>query len=69
MDRRGFLKLAGLGALGAAALPAGWTLLKPGAALASSPAVARGGKRWAMLVDLRKGCPDDCRLCIGACNK
>ena len=24
MDRRGFLKLAGLGALGAAALPAGW---------------------------------------------
>jgi hypothetical protein len=26
MDRRGFLKLAGLGALGAAALPAGWSL-------------------------------------------
>jgi len=68
MDRRGFLKLAGLGALGAAALPAGWSLLKPGEALASTEGTPRGGKRWAMVVDMRKGCPDDCSVCIGACN-
>jgi len=69
MDRRGFLKLAGLGALGAAALPAGWTLLKPGEALAVTTAAAPGAKRWVMVVDLRKSCPDDCRSCVGACNK
>jgi Fe-S-cluster-containing dehydrogenase component len=69
MDRRGFLKLAGLGALGAAALPAGWTLLKPGEALAVTTAAAPGGVRWAMVVDMRKSCPDDCRSCVGACNK
>ena len=32
MDRRGFLKLAGLGTLGVAALPAGWKLVRPGEA-------------------------------------
>jgi len=73
MDRRGFLKLAGLGALGAAALPAGWSLVKPGEALAAlggtvTDAVG-AGRRWAMVVDLRKDCPDGCRECIGACNK
>lgn len=70
MDRRGFLKLAGLGAIGAAGLPAGWTLLKPGEALASAAGGARrGGKRWAMVVDLRTECPDGCRDCIDACDK
>ena len=73
MDRRGFLKLAGLGALGAAALPAGWELVRPGAALALTgggvaTGAVTGGKRWAMVVDMRKGCPDDCRSCIAACN-
>jgi len=73
MDRRGFLKLAGLGALGAAALPAGWSLVKPGEALASLGGtvtdVVTDRRRWAMVVDLRKDCPDGCRECIGACNK
>jgi molybdopterin-containing oxidoreductase family iron-sulfur binding subunit len=69
MDRRGFLKLAGLGALGIAGLPAGWSLVKPGEALASTEGAPRGGKRWAMVVDMRKGCPDDCRKCRAACNK
>ena len=51
----------------AAALPAGWGLVKPGAALASTGGVV-AGRRWAMVVDLRKECPDGCRDCIGACN-
>ena len=70
MDRRGFLKLAGVGALGAAGLPAGWSLLKPGEALASAAAGggAVSGKRWAMVVDMRQGCPDDCRSCVKACH-
>jgi molybdopterin-containing oxidoreductase family iron-sulfur binding subunit len=66
MDRRGFLKLAGLGAIGAAGLR-GYDLLRPGEALALSAPPA-GGKRWAMVVDLTKHCPDGCRDCIGACN-
>ena len=72
MDRRGFLKLASLGALGAAALPAGWSLVKPGEALAALGGTVTGGvvagRRWAMVVDLRKECPEGCRECIGACN-
>lgn len=68
MDRRGFLKLAGLGAAGAAVLPAGWELLRPGAAFASGGGAPVGGKRWAMVVDLRKDCPVGCRDCIAACN-
>ncbi len=72
MDRRDFLKLAGLGALGAAALPAGWSLVKPGEALAALGGTVTGGvvagRRWAMVVDLRKECPAGCRECIEACN-
>ena len=69
MDRRGFLKLAGLGAVGLAGVPAGWQLVWPGEALAATGGGgAAGGKRWAMVVDMRKGCPDDCRSCVGACN-
>ncbi|HEY5998516.1 MAG TPA: 4Fe-4S dicluster domain-containing protein [bacterium] len=68
MDRRGFLRLAGLGALSAAAVPAGWDLLKPGAALAAGAGAPVAGRRYAMVVDARTGCPDGCRDCIGACN-
>ena len=64
MDRRGFLKIAGCGALGAAG-----RLFKPGEALAQEHAGgARGGVRWAMVVDLRKPCPEDCAACSAACH-
>jgi len=67
MDRRGFLKVAGAGALGAAGLAG--RLFAPGEALASEEAgAARGGTRWAMVVDLRKGCPDGCAVCTKACH-
>ena len=68
MDRRGFLRVAGLGALGAGL--AGGRLLAPGEALASEEAgAARGGVRWAMVVDLRKECPDGCAVCTKACHE
>jgi molybdopterin-containing oxidoreductase family iron-sulfur binding subunit len=67
VDRRGFLRIAGLGALGIAGVP-GMRLFKPGEALASTGEGAAGGRRWAMVVDLRKGCPGDCKDCITACH-
>jgi molybdopterin-containing oxidoreductase family iron-sulfur binding subunit len=66
IDRREFLKIAGLGAAGAAALR-GFELLRPGAALAEE-GEARTGRRWAMVIDTRVACPDGCRACQSACH-
>jgi molybdopterin-containing oxidoreductase family iron-sulfur binding subunit len=46
--------------------------VKPGEALAAHGGAVSGGvgagRRWAMVVDLRKDCPVGCRDCIAACN-
>jgi Fe-S-cluster-containing dehydrogenase component len=67
-SRRSFLKLAGISALG---LGAG-TILDSLAAN-QQPKTSRNpkalvGKRWAMVVDLTRKCPDKCKDCIDACH-
>ncbi|RJP73497.1 MAG: 4Fe-4S dicluster domain-containing protein [Candidatus Zixiibacteriota bacterium] len=66
MDRRLFVKLTGLGALGLAARPA-LDLFAAAEIPAHSPLAQR---RWAMVMDLRK-CQEagDCEVCIAACHQ
>lgn len=67
MDRRKFMTVAGVAAAG---LVGGGTKLLPGEALANAPRKTMpGGKRWAMVIDLKKcqgaACGDEC---IKACH-
>ncbi len=66
VDRRKFLKIAGLGAVGLACKPA--TDLFAKVVLSEHSPLA--GKRLAMVIDLRK-CrqQDDCTACIDACHQ
>ncbi len=69
MDRRGFVKIAGLSALGAAGVTA---LAKPEDA--ASPEVPtdapQAGSRWAMAVDVAKCLSEkDCGECTAACHR
>jgi Fe-S-cluster-containing dehydrogenase component len=68
-SRRRFLKVAGISLLGLGA--------KPGLEVIAgteekkfiwNPKALRA-KRWAMVIDLKKECPDGCRDCIAACNR
>ncbi len=68
IDRRDFLKIGGLGALGIAAKPVINVLSKGESAEASHGGGAVGGKRLAMVVDLKK-CKEGCTDCIDACHK
>jgi len=67
IERRDFLKLAGLGAIGLAAKPAVDLFANVKPLPEESPL---SGKRWAMVVDLRK-CQEEknCTKCIDACHK
>jgi molybdopterin-containing oxidoreductase family iron-sulfur binding subunit len=69
MDRRGFVRIAGLSALGAAgvqALPKPGETAAPEAVAAAPPPV----KRWAMAVDVSKCLAEkDCADCTSACHR
>ena len=67
--RRTFVKIAGISLLGLGAKPvvAALTGDERGKVLWSPKAFK--GKRWAMVIDLKKKCPDGCRDCIEACHR
>jgi molybdopterin-containing oxidoreductase family iron-sulfur binding subunit len=68
--RRHFLQVAGLSAVGIGA----GALLRAVSAQGARPVPYRANpnaltaERWAMVVDLREGCPDDCKACVDACH-
>ena len=67
VHRRGFLKAAGLTIVGIAAKPILHVFSKVGISEASQ---TEAGKRWAMVVDLKKCTEKDrCRDCIDACHR
>jgi molybdopterin-containing oxidoreductase family iron-sulfur binding subunit len=67
MQRRGFLKIAGLGVAGAC-VPVAAALARA-AGMERAPG-AFAGKRWALVVDSRKCAQKDgCDACIQACHK
>ncbi|OIP89956.1 MAG: 4Fe-4S ferredoxin [Syntrophaceae bacterium CG2_30_49_12] len=66
-DRRGFLKIGGLGILGFAARPLVDVLLRGDLVEASPAPDTLAGKRWAMAVNVSK-CKEGCRDCIVACH-
>lgn len=74
VDRREFLKIAGLfGLLGAGGKTA-IEILAPGHLEAATPSIPLSvGKRWAMVVDMRKclekTAKDGCKECILACHR
>ncbi len=71
MDRRDFIKLAGLSTLLGLGSKSAWELLRPGqvaAALEAEPEVLTA-KRWSMVVDMRKLDEDTTQKCITACHR
>jgi len=68
IDRRDFLKIGGLGALGIAAKPVINVLSKGELAEASTKAGTMAGKRLAMVINLKK-CKEECTDCIEVCHK
>ncbi|MBI4773961.1 MAG: 4Fe-4S dicluster domain-containing protein [Deltaproteobacteria bacterium] len=71
-DRRSFLKLAGLCALGVGAKPVTDAMAGSGQSPYSSKPRALQAKRWGMVVDVKtcqeKIAKDQCRDCIAACH-
>ena len=69
VNRRAFLKIAGASALGlGVGSKSAWELLNPGAALAEQNAPLAVGRKWAMVVDMRKWTEEDAKVCIKACH-
>jgi Fe-S-cluster-containing dehydrogenase component len=71
INRRDFIKIAGLSTLFGLSGKAAWELLKPGqveAALAAVPQPLTA-KRWAMVVDMRKLDDATAQQCIEVCHK
>ncbi|MGQ9688188.1 MAG: sulfate reduction electron transfer complex DsrMKJOP subunit DsrO [Desulfobaccales bacterium] len=71
MDRREFIKLAGLSTLFGLSGKAAWELLRPGqveAAVAAGPKPLTA-KRWAMVVDMRKLDDATAQRCIEVCHR
>jgi Fe-S-cluster-containing dehydrogenase component len=68
-SRRSFLKIAGLSVVGMGVKPAAAALGAQELQKVSLGPKALVGKRWAMVVDLKKACPDDCKDCFDACHK
>jgi molybdopterin-containing oxidoreductase family iron-sulfur binding subunit len=68
VNRRGFLKAAGLTALGLAGGKAGFELMTGEEALASAKKRDTSGQRWAMLIDLRKFTAATARTVQQACH-
>uniref|UniRef100_A0A7V4G9D2 4Fe-4S ferredoxin n=1 Tax=Desulfobacca acetoxidans TaxID=60893 RepID=A0A7V4G9D2_9BACT len=71
INRRDFVKLAGLSALFGLGGKAGWELLAPGQVEAQIKAQGKPltAKRWAMVVDMRKLDDATAARCIEACHK
>ncbi len=68
VDRRNFLKLAGLTTLGLVLKP-GWELLKGDEVLAAVSSRVTGVKQMAMVIDIRKCMEqENCTKCIDACH-
>jgi Fe-S-cluster-containing dehydrogenase component len=67
--RRTFIKIAGASLLGWGARPAlaALTGKEEGKFLWNPKALK--AKRWAMVIDLKKKCPEGCRDCIEACHR
>jgi Fe-S-cluster-containing dehydrogenase component len=68
-NRRRFLKIAGASALGIGVKPLVNALAREDTPRVSANPEALVGRRWAMVVDMRNGCPDDCRECMEACHE
>ncbi|MEJ5376932.1 MAG: 4Fe-4S dicluster domain-containing protein [bacterium] len=68
-SRRSFLKIAGISVLGVGAKPLSQALAAAQGSKTGPDPRALPGKRWAMVVDLKKPCPDNCRDCFEACHK
>jgi molybdopterin-containing oxidoreductase family iron-sulfur binding subunit len=66
MDRRKFLKVAGIGALGVAGLPAARLMAREDPRF-KSPSEGLQGDRWAMVIDLTKEVSDEAG--IESCHK
>ena len=66
-SRRGFLKIAGVSALGLGAKPV-INALASGDETVTPHESALTAKRWGMVVDLREPCPEGCTACIDACH-
>jgi len=70
VHRRGFLKAAGLTIVGIAAKPILHVFSRVGISEASQTVRNKAGKRWAMVVDVKKCTEKDrCTDCIDACHR
>jgi Fe-S-cluster-containing dehydrogenase component len=70
INRRDFLKIAGIASLWGLGGKAAIELLKPGAVEAQMKAPLTAAKHWSMVIDTRKfKTPEDFQRCIDACNK
>jgi molybdopterin-containing oxidoreductase family iron-sulfur binding subunit len=71
INRRDFIKIAGLSTLFGLGGKVGWELLKPGQVEASLAALPQPitAKRWAMVVDMRKLDDATAKRCIEVCHK
>ena len=67
--RRAFLKISGISLLGWGVKPAWKAVAGPEEGKVFWNPKALKGKRWAMVIDLKKKCPDGCRECIEACHQ
>jgi len=68
-SRRSFLKIAGVSVLGLGVKPLADALAKEEGPRVSTDPKALVAKRWAMIVDLTKTCPTDCKECFEACHR
>lgn len=66
--RRNFLKIAGISVLGIGARPLFEAIAGAETSKVGSLPTALVGKRWAMVVDLKRPCPDNCKDCVEACH-
>jgi len=66
--RRTFLKIAGLSLLGVGAKPVWDALARAEEAKIIQAPEALKARRWAMVINLKKKCPESCRDCIEACH-
>ena len=71
MDRRDFIKLAGLSTLLGLGSNSAWELLRPGQAAAALEGEAKPltAKRWAMVVNMRQLDEQTAQKCIAACDR
>jgi molybdopterin-containing oxidoreductase family iron-sulfur binding subunit len=68
-SRRSFLKIAGVSVLGLGIRPLAEALAKEEWPAVTTDPKGLTAKRWAMIVDMRKPCPNDCKDCIDACHR